>query len=280
MCLPTLSKLKHKLYLCENRFFNLKTYLIMAGHSKWSNIKERKGAQDKKRSKLFSRIIKEIHVAVKENGLNGDPETNPALRNAIQNAKGVNMPKDNVDRAIKKAMGEGSENYQHLSFEGYGPHGIAIFVECTSDNQNRIVAEIRSIFTKYGGNLGTNGSLEFLFDRMGVFTIEKEKLETDWEELQLEVIEFGAESFDETDETYIIYSDFTDFGKLSSKLEELGVEVKNSELQRIPTNTEELPVDQAISIMKMIDVFEDNDDVQNVFHNLELTDELAEELSK
>lgn len=252
----------------------------MAGHSKWSNIRERKGAQDKKRSKLFSRIIKEINVAIRENGMNSDPETNPALRNAIQNAKGANMPKENVERAVKKALGEGSENYHHLSFEGYGPHGLAIFVECTSDNQNRIVAEIRSIFSKYGGNLGTNGSLEFMFDRIGVFTIEKEKLNRSWEELQLEIIEYGAESFDETDESYIIYSNFTDFGNVSAQLEKMEIEVRNAELQRIPNNTEELPLDQAISIMKMIDAFEDNDDVQNVFHNLELTDELAEELSK
>lgn len=252
----------------------------MAGHSKWSNIKERKGKQDKKRSKIFSRIIKEIHVAIKENNLNGDPETNPALRNAVQNAKGVNMPKENVDRAIKKAMGAGSEDYHHLNFEGYGPHGIPIFVECTSDNQNRIVAEIRAIFTKFGGNLGTNGSLEFLFNRLGVFTIDKENIEKDWEELQFELIEHGAESFDETDESYIIYSGFTDFGNVSSKLEEMGIEVRSSELQRIPHTTEVLPLNQAMTILKMIDAFEDNDDVQNVFHNLELTDELEQELSK
>src|SRR5690554_3802583 len=138
----------------------------MAGHSKWSNIKERKGKQDKQRSKIFSRIVKEIHIAIKENGMNGDPETNPALRTALQNAKGANMPKDNIERAIKKATGAGADNYEQITFEGYGPNGIAIFVECTTNNNNRTVANVRAIFNKFNGSLGTNGSLEFLFDRL------------------------------------------------------------------------------------------------------------------
>ena len=250
----------------------------MAGHSKWSNIKARKGAQDKKRSKIFSRILKEITIAVKENGLDGNPETNPALRGAVQNARGANMPKDNIDRAIKRAAGADSSSYDHMSFEGYGPHGIAVFVDCMTDSLNRTVGVVRSIFNKYGGSLGTNGSLEFLFNRFGVFTILKENLEMDWEELQLELIEYGADSFEEEDEVYLIYSEFADFGKVSDKLSELGVLPQSSELARIPSHTEKLSLEQALAVMKMIDVFEDEDDVQSVYHNLELTDELSEAL--
>ncbi|MDD3357014.1 MAG: YebC/PmpR family DNA-binding transcriptional regulator [Dysgonamonadaceae bacterium] len=252
----------------------------MAGHSKWSNIKARKGAQDKKRAKIFARVIKEITIAIKENGNNGDPETNPALRNAIQNARGANLPKDNIERAIKRASGADSENYKHLNFEGYGPHGIAMFVECTTDNSNRTVANIRAIFNKYGGSLGTNGSLEFLFDRTGVFTIQKEELKIDWEELQLILIEHGAESFEEEEEVYLIYSDYKSFGNVSDKLLELNIETQNAAVEPIPNHTEVLPLEQAMTIINMIEAFEDDDDVQNVYHNLELTDELSEELSK
>ncbi|HUH35414.1 MAG TPA: YebC/PmpR family DNA-binding transcriptional regulator [Moheibacter sp.] len=252
----------------------------MAGHSKWSNIKERKGKQDKQRSKIFSRIIKEIYIAIKENGGNGDPETNPALRTALQNAKGANMPKDNIERAIKKASGADSGDYQQLTFEGYGPHGIAIYVECTSDNSNRTVANVRAIFNKYGGSLGTNASLEFLFDRKGVFTLDKTTLTMDWEELQMELIENGADEFEAEDDTYLIYCDFIDFGMLSQKLAELNIEPKSTELVRIPHHEESLPLEQALSIVQMLEAFENDDDVQQVFHNMELTDELAEELSK
>ncbi|WP_304132589.1 YebC/PmpR family DNA-binding transcriptional regulator [Mesonia mobilis] len=251
----------------------------MAGHSKWANIKHRKGAQDKKRAKQFTRAIKDITVAVKEGG-GADPEANPALRNAIANAKGVNMPKDTIERAIKKASGADADNYETVTFEGYGPNGIAFFIECTTDNTNRTVASVRSIFSKNGGSLGTNGSLEFLFDRKGVFTIERENFEMPLEELELQLIEGGAEDFEESDEFITIYTDFTNFGKMAETLENLNIEVKNSELQRIPTNTNELPLEDAKKIMKLVDKFEEDDDVQNVFYNLEITDELAEALDE
>lgn len=252
----------------------------MAGHSKWANIKHRKGAQDKKRAKQFTRVIKEITVAIKENNQNGDPETNPALRNAIQNAKGVNMPKDTIERAIKKASGADADNYEKITFEGYGPHGIAFYVECTTDNTNRTVASVRSIFTKHDGSLGTNGSLEFLFNRKGVFTLKKEALDWDLEELQLELIEAGATKFENEEEFFIIYSDFTDFGKMSEKLESLQIETQNAELQRIPLNTKTLPLEEAKQIVSLIDAFEDDDDVQDVFHNLEMTEELEAALQE
>lgn len=251
----------------------------MAGHSKWANIKHRKGAQDKKRAKQFTRAIKEITVAVKEGG-GPDPEANPALRNAISNAKGVNMPKDTIERAIKKASGADADNYESVTFEGYGPNGIAIFVECTTDNTNRTVASVRSIFSKNGGNLGTNGSLEFLFDKKGVFVVEKEKIEMDVDEFELELIEAGATKFEKEDDYITIYTDFTDFGSMSSKLEELGIEPKNSEVQRIPLNTVELPVNDAIKMLNLVEKFEEDDDVQNVYHNLEITDDLIDEMEK
>ncbi|TBW25842.1 YebC/PmpR family DNA-binding transcriptional regulator [Gramella sp. KN1008] len=245
----------------------------MAGHSKWANIKHRKGAQDKKRAKQFTRAIKEITVAVKEGG-GADPNANPALRNAIQNAKGVNMPKDTIERAVKKASGADADNYETVTFEGYGPNGIAIFVECTTDNTNRTVASVRSIFSKNGGNLGTNGSLEFLFDKKGVFVIEKEKIEMNLEEFELELIEGGATRIEKDQELITVYTEFTDFGLMSSKLEELKIEPKNSEVQRIPLNTVELPVEDAKKILDLVEKFEDDEDVQNVYHNLEITDEL------
>ncbi|WP_026913670.1 YebC/PmpR family DNA-binding transcriptional regulator [Christiangramia portivictoriae] len=251
----------------------------MAGHSKWANIKHRKGAQDKKRAKQFTRAIKEITVAVKEGG-GPDPEANPALRNAIQNAKGVNMPKDTIERAIKKASGADADHYETVTFEGYGPDGIAIFVEATTDNTNRTVASVRSIFSKNGGSLGTNGSLEFLFDKKGVFVLEKEQLQKDPEELELELIEGGASSFEKEEDYLTVYTEFNDFGMMSAKLEELKIEPKNSEVQRIPLNTTELPVESAIKILNLIEKFEDDDDVQNVYHSLEITDELIEKMEE
>ncbi|MAM19873.1 MAG: YebC/PmpR family DNA-binding transcriptional regulator [Christiangramia sp.] len=251
----------------------------MAGHSKWANIKHRKGAQDKKRAKQFTRAIKEITVAVKEGG-GPDPEANPSLRNAIQNAKGVNMPKDTIERAIKKASGADADSYEMVTFEGYGPNGIAIFVECTTDNTNRTVASVRSIFSKNGGSLGTNGSLEFLFDKKGVFVIEREKIEMNMEEFELELIEGGATTIEKEEDYITIYTEFTDFGSMSSKLEELKIEPKSSEVQRIPMNTLELPVEDAKKIIDIVEKFEDDDDVQNVYHNLDISDELIAELEK
>ncbi|MDT0690443.1 YebC/PmpR family DNA-binding transcriptional regulator [Salegentibacter sp. F188] len=251
----------------------------MAGHSKWANIKHRKGAQDKRRAKQFTRAIKDISVAVKEGG-GPDPEANPALRNAISNSKGVNMPKDTIERAIKKASGADADNYELVTFEGYGPNGIAFFIECTTDNTNRTVASVRSIFAKNGGSLGTNGSLEFLFDKKGVFVLEKEKIERNMEELELELIEGGATTIEKEDDYITVYTEFTDFGLMSSKLEELGIEPKNSEVQRIPLNTIELPVEDSKKILALVDKFEEDDDVQNVYHNLEINDELIEELEK
>ena len=247
----------------------------MSGHSKWSTIKRKKGAIDAKRSKMFSKIVKEIQIAVKEGGV--DPEGNPRLRLAINNSKGVNMPKDNVERAIKKGSSDG-ENLAETTFEGYGPNGIAIFVECLSDNNQRTVGEVRAVFNKKNGNLGTNGSLSFMFDRKGVFTLTKGDF--DIEEFELEMIDAGAENFELADDQIIITCALEDFGNIQKKLEELKIEAENAELQRIPTDTKVLDLDDAKQIISMVEAFEDLDDVQNVFHSLEMTDELAEALSE
>ena len=186
----------------------------MSGHNKWSTIKRKKGAADAKRGKIFTKIIKEIIIAAREGG--GDPDTNARLRLAIQNAKGANMPKDNIERAIKKAVGADAENYMETTFEGYAPHGIAIFIECLTDNNNRTVASIRSAFNKYGGNLGTNGSLSFLFDRKGIFTIKNKGFSLD--DLELDMIDAGAQDFEVDGDTLTITCAKEDFGSINRKL--------------------------------------------------------------
>jgi YebC/PmpR family DNA-binding regulatory protein len=246
----------------------------MSGHNKWSTIKRKKGATDAKRGKKFTKIIKEIVIAAKEGG--GDPDTNARLRLAIQNAKGANMPKDNIERAIKKAVGADAVSYIEISFEGYAPHGIAVFAECLTDNNNRTVASIRSAFNKYGGNLGTNGSLGFLFDRKGIFTVEKEGFSVD--DMELEMIDAGADDFDIDGDTITITCAKENFGSVSKKLAELGIEPQEAALKRIPNDTKKLDVDSAKKVLKFIEVLEDDDDIQNVYHNLEMTDELAEAL--
>lgn len=246
----------------------------MSGHSKWSTIKRKKGALDAKRGKVFTKVIKEIIIAAKEGG--GDVDSNARLRLAVQNAKGANMPKDNIERAIKKATGSDAESYVETTFEGYAPFGVAIFVECLTDNNNRTVASVRSIFNKYGGSLGTNGSLSFLFERKGIFTLNKEGLSL--EELELEMIDAGAEDFDADEETMTITCAMEDFGNVSRKLNEMGIEPEESGLKRIPNDTKNLDLESAKKVLKFIDTLEDDDDIQNVYHNLEMTDELAEAL--
>ena len=246
----------------------------MSGHSKWSTIKRKKGAADAKRSKMFSKVIKEITVAVKEGG--SDPDGNPRLRLAIANAKGISMPKDNIERAINKGKDKDAQNFIELTYEGYLSHGIAVYVECTTDNQQRTVSNIRAIFNKYSGNLGTNGSLSFLFDRKGIFTVPVGNL--DQEEFELEMIDAGAEDIELEDGFFSITAAMEDFGKVQKKLEELGIEPENAELQRIPHDTVKLPDEDAKKILRVIELFEDDDDVQQVFHNLEISDEMMEQM--
>lgn len=247
----------------------------MSGHNKWSTIKRKKGALDAKRGKIFSRIIKEISIAVKEGG--SDPDGNPRLRLAIQNAKGANMPKENVERAINKADKD-NENLQEVTFEGYASHGVALFIECLTDNNLRAVSQVRAVFNKKGGTLGTNGSLSFLFERKGIFHVKKGKLNPD--EFELEIIDAGVEDFDIADDMFIITSAMEDFGSVNKKLIELGAEIESAHLQRIPNDFKKLSVDDAKKVLKMIEDFEEIDDVQNVYHNIEMTEEIAAALDE
>lgn len=223
---------------------------------------------------MFSKVVKEITVAVKEGG--SDPDGNPRLRLAISNAKGISMPKDNIERAISKGKEKDSASFLELTYEGYLSHGVAVYIECTTDNQQRTVSNVRAIFNKYSGNLGTNGSLSFLFDRKGIFTVPKGEL--DVEEFELEMIDAGAEDIELEDDFFSITTAMEDFGKVQKKLEALGVEPENAELQRIPHDTVTLEPEDARKILKVIELFEDEDDVQKVFHNLEITDEMMSEM--
>ena len=233
--------------------------------------KASKMARWDKMAKTFSKIGKDIALAVKAGG--SDPDSNPALRRCIQNAKGANMPKDNVERAIKKASGADAENYEEITYEGYGQGGVAFFVECTTNNPTRTVANVRAIFNKFDGNLGKNGELAFIFDRKGIFSIEKSLIKMDWDDFEMEMIDGGAEEIESDDDEVMITTAFEDFGHLSHKLDELGIEVKSAELQRVSNNTKEVSEEQFKANMKMLDRFEEDEDVQNVYHNMDITDE-------
>jgi YebC/PmpR family DNA-binding regulatory protein len=238
--------------------------------------KASKMARWDKMAKTFSKIGKDIALAVKAGGT--DPEANPALRRCIQNAKGANMPKDNVERAIKKASGADAENYEEITYEGYGQGGVAFFVECTTNNTTRTVANVRAVFNKFDGNLGKNGELAFIFDRKGIFTIDLAQIKMDWDDFEMEMIDGGAEDVEKDEEEVMITTAFEDFGSLSHKLDDLGIEAKSAELQRIPNNTKEVNAEQFKANMKMLERFEEDDDVQNVYHNMEITEELMDSL--
>lgn len=215
-------------------------------------------------SKAFTRLGKEIAIAVKQGG--PDPVGNPRLRMAIQNAKGVNMPKDRIESAIKRASSKDEADLQEVVYEGYGPHGIAILVECATDNPTRTVANIRSYFSKLGGALGTSGSLDFMFERKGVFKIAAEGV--DMEELELDLIDHGAEDISVEDGEIYVYTEFSDFGGMQKALEEKKLNVISAEVQRIPTTTTVLTEEQEESVMALVERIEDDDDVQAVYHTI------------
>ena len=243
----------------------------MSGHSKWSTIKRKKGANDAKRGKLFTKLIKEITVAASIGGQ--DVEANPRLRAAVQNARGMNMPKDTIQRAINKADRD-SSSFQELTFEGMLPNGIGVFVDCLTDNRNRTISNVRSIFNKRGGNLGTNGSLSFMFERKGIISLAAGEM--DPEEFELELIDAGVEDIELEEGIFMITTPMEEFHNVQKKLEEMGLEPDSAELQRIPNDTVDLPLEQAVQIMKIVEEFEDDDDVQVVSHNLNVTDEVSE----
>jgi YebC/PmpR family DNA-binding regulatory protein len=218
-----------------------------------------------KMAKAFTKIGKEIAMSVKEGG--PDPDHNSRLRHAMQNAKGASMPKDRVEAAIKRAQGKDSSSFDEVVYEGYGPYGVAILVETATDNPTRTVANVRMYFTRNEGSLGTQGQLNFIFDRKGVFRMTPETV-GDPEEMELELIDFGLEKLEVDEEEAIIYTDYLDFGRMAKALEERGIETTKAQLERIPTTFSELNEEQTDQILELIDKFEEDDDVQAVYHNL------------
>jgi len=228
----------------------------------------RRAAKEKrwdKMSKIFPKLAKAITLAAKEGGL--EPDMNPRLRTAIQNAKAQNMPKDNIENAIKRAAGKEADSYVEVNYEGKGPHGVLVFVECATDNTTRTVANVKSYFNKTGGSLVPTGSLEFMFSRKAVFELENSD-ELDLEELELELIDAGLEEIEKEEGTIYLYADYTAFGELSKGLEEKGMEATKATLKRIPTSPVEFSEDQLDEIEKMLDRLEDDDDVQAVYTNI------------
>jgi len=247
----------------------------MAGHSQFKNIMHRKGRQDAVRSKLFSKLAKEITVAAKM-GM-PDPAMNPRLRLAVQNAKAQSMPKDNIERAIKKASGGDAENYDEIRYEGYGPGGVAVIVEALTDNRNRTAGAVRAIFTKAGGALGETGSVSFMFDRVGEIVYKPEA--GDPETVLEAAIEAGAEDVQSSDDGHTILCAFEDLGDVSSALEESLGEAESVKPLWKPQTSTEVDEEKAQSLMKLIANLEDDDDVQNVYSNFEISDEVMERLT-
>ncbi|SDI37614.1 YebC/PmpR family DNA-binding transcriptional regulator [Alloyangia pacifica] len=246
----------------------------MAGHSKWANIQHRKGRQDAVRAKLFSKFSKEITIAAKMG--DPDPEKNPRLRLAVKEAKSQSMPKDNIERAIKKAIGGDGEDYEEIRYEGYGPNGVAVIVEAMTDNRNRTASNVRSTFTKNGGNLGETGSVAFMFERKGeiIYTAAAGDADT----IMMAAIEAGAEDVESDEESHVIYCADTDLNEVATALEaDLG-ESESTKLIWKPTTTTELDLDSMQTLMKLVDALEDDDDVQRVTTNFEASDEVMAQL--
>ncbi|MCC1481221.1 YebC/PmpR family DNA-binding transcriptional regulator [Roseibaca sp. Y0-43] len=246
----------------------------MAGHSKWANIQHRKGRQDAVRAKLFSKLSKEITVAAKMG--DPDPDKNPRLRLAVKEAKSVSMPKDNIERAIKKSQGGDAESYDEIRYEGYGPGGVAVIVEAMTDNRNRTASNVRSTFSKNGGNLGETGSVAFMFDRMGRIVYPASAGDAD--SVMLAAIDAGAEDVESGEEEHVIWCADTDLNAVSTALEAALGEAESTKLVWKPQTTTELDLEGARALMKLIDALEDDDDVQNVTANFEVSDEVMAEL--
>jgi len=249
----------------------------MSGHSKWAGIKHKKALVDAKRGKLFGKLARAITVAAREGG--GDPTHNATLAQAIVKAKDANMPNDNIDRAIKKGSGAGSEGetFYHLTYEGYGPGGVAVYVTALTDNKNRTAADVRYIFDRVGGNLGTDGSVSWMFERKGVIFVDA--TDRDEEELMLAAIEAGAEDVLAEGDTFEIRCDATDFMTVRQNLQEAGIAYTSAELTMIPKNTIALDESDARKTLRLLDALEDNDDVQEVYANFDIPDHVMESLA-
>ena len=248
----------------------------MSGHSKWHNIQAKKGKADAQRGAVFTKIGREIAIAVREGGAN--PESNGKLRDIIAKAKANNMPNDNIQRSIKKASGDLSNViYEEITYEGYAPGGVAVIVDCISDNRNRTASDVRHCFAKYGGNLGTTGSVGFMFDERGVLVVEREP-GSDEDEMMMIALDAGAEDVKVDDDVYEILTAPNDFSTVRENLEKQGITFLSAEVAKIPQNLVAVTdPDTVLKIRKMLDLLEENDDVQNVFHNADLPDEEEEE---
>jgi YebC/PmpR family DNA-binding regulatory protein len=242
----------------------------MAGHNKWSQIKRKKGVADARRSKIWARITRDMMIAAREGG--GNPDMNPRLALAVEKAKAENMPKDNIERAIKRGTGEiAGSDYEEMTYEGYAPGGVAVFVECLTDNTNRTVADVRHAFTKHGGNVGTSGSVAYLFERKGQFEVPAEGLSED--DLFLLVAEAGADDLRQEEGTFVVTTPMEAFAAVQSALTEAGIEPAEAELVRIPTTTTRPSPEDAQRVLKLVDMLEELQDVQIVFTTLDVDEE-------
>ncbi len=245
----------------------------MSGHSKWSTIKRKKGVADAKRGKIFTKLIKEITISAKEGG--GDPGANPRLRLAIDNAKAANMPADNIERAIKKATGElEGVTYHELMYEGYGPGGVAMLIEVATDNKNRSVAEVRHLFSKYNGSMGENGSVAWMFNRKGIITLPVQNKSED--EIMDIVLEAGAEDLHTEEDFFEVQTDLESFEPVRKALVAADLQIENASLQWIAKNTVNISGEDAEKVMKIIEVMEDSDDVQNVYSNADFDEDMIQ----
>ncbi|HOV45515.1 MAG: YebC/PmpR family DNA-binding transcriptional regulator [Spirochaetes bacterium] len=245
----------------------------MSGHNKWSNIKHKKGAIDAQRGKTFTKLIREIEVAARIGG--GDPNSNPRLRAIISKARVANMPKDNIDKAIKKGTGEiQGETYEEIYYEGYGPAGVAIMIKTLTDNKNRTASAIRTTLSKYGGNLGENGCVGWMFKHKGVITLEKDKFSED--ELANLALELNADDYSLKDDVWEIYVDPNEVEKIKEILEKKNISYISAESTMVPDNTVKLTENEAIRMLKMLDVLDENEDVQETYDNAEIDDAVVE----
>jgi len=245
----------------------------MSGHSKWSSIKHKKGAADAKRGKIFSKLIKEITVAARMGG--GDPDGNPRLRTAIQAAKAENMPKENIERAIKKGTGElEGTSYEEVNYEAYGPGGVAVLIDCLTDNKNRTVADLKHLFDRYGGSLGEPGCVAWMFEKKGLIVFEKEEVE---EEKLLDVaLDAGAQDVNEEETQFEVLTDPADFETIKSAFDDAGLSYNFAEISMIPKNTVNLEGKKAQQMLTLMEALEDNDDINHVYANFDIPDEVME----
>ena len=247
----------------------------MSGHSKWHSIKHKKARVDAQRGKIFTRLIKELTVAARMGG--GDPDANSRLRTAMANAKGANMPADNIERAIKKGTGElPGVSYEEITYEGYGPGGVAIMIDAMTDNKNRTVAEIRYLMSKNGGTLGANGCVAYMFHKKGIIMVEKEGVNED--ELLEVVLEAGAEDMTSEEEQFVVTTDPANFETVRTAIEDQGFPIASADLTMVPDNTVKVTVREAQKVLKLMDALENQDDVQNLYSSLDIPEEILAEL--